>query len=575
MPNRNWKFLFDHTTSKASPVNLVTRLLQARGLLTTKEQQAFLNVKYEHLNDPFLFTHMEKAVTRIWQAVEKGETIGVYADYDADAVTAAAVVLRALEYLGAKTCFYIPDRFAEGYGLNIEAFEILKSRGVSLAITVDCGTNSCDVADWCNENAMDLIITDHHEVTGELPKSFALLNPKNPQEPYPDKQLTGAGVAFKLAQGLFSDDKRVTVQKTALGETHHKGWEKWLLDLASIGTVADCHSLMGENRIIVKYGLQVLAKTKWLGLRKLLELCGFSSDKLPDARAIGFQIAPRINAAGRLEHAEVALKLLLSENAEEVDKEAQNLEKINLRRQGITERIIAEATEQALLQSDREILILTGDDWHLGVVGVVAGRMAEKFGKPAFVLGGKDDNFTGSARSRGNFNTVEALKFAHNTLEKFGGHAGAAGLTVKKTNIDALTTALLNYVKEFPMAKNSGEEEIQVDEILHPEELTLLSCEALRSMEPFGMGNPEPKLFVQKGIALQVKPVGKTQDHLKLTLNIGGKKVDAIGFSMVKKYSWLNEGAEVELVTTLEINEWQNIKKVSLKIVDLKPISEA
>lgn len=565
---RPWRVKSDEKTD-----TLLERILKLRGHTDPEETKVFLEPKYENLLDPFLFPDMAKSVERIWSAIENKEPIAVYADYDADAVTAAAVVLRGLEYLGVPTDFYIPDRFQEGYGLNIEAFEKIKQKGAKVVITVDCGTNSCDVADWCKSQQIDLIITDHHEVIGDLPQSFSLINPKNPQEPYPDKQLTGAGVAYKLAQGLFADHDRVSKRREEQGQAHAKGWEKWLLDAASIGTVADCHTLLGENRIIVKYGLEVLGKTKWPGIRALLEGLKLGSERKLDARSIGFQIAPRINAAGRLEHAGIALKLFLENDPSESSLLANMLEKINLRRQGITERIISEATEQAIIQTDREILVLAGDDWHLGVVGVVAGRMAEQFSKPTIVLGGSGEHlFTGSARSRSGFNTVHALEYSAQHLVKFGGHAGAAGLTLEKAKLSEFTSSVLEYHR-LNKTEEKEPDTLELDTELFEEDLNLKEIESLEKLEPLGMGNPEPKFLLKNAEVININLLGKEQQHTKFMFKIGTTTVEGISFSRAKEFAWIKVGHIVDVACTASINEWRNRKTISLKIIDIKNAS--
>ncbi len=293
--------------------SIVVQLLYNRGINDPDRAEWFLNPDYHNLYDPFLFAEMQTAVDRTWQAIQNQEKILVYGDYDADAVTANAVLQQTFRYLGVDAQSYIPDRFTEGYGLNIEAFQKIKEMGVQLVITVDCGTNSVDVAEYCSQNGIDLIITDHHEITGATPQAFALVNPKNPAEQYPDDQITGVGVAYKFAKALLAQRENVIAQKQIPEDEYQPEWDKWLLDLVAIGTVADCHSLLGENRILVKFGLKVLQKTKWMGLKQLIENAGIDVHTTPpDSKTLGFTVAPRINAAGRLEHADIALQLLIT-----------------------------------------------------------------------------------------------------------------------------------------------------------------------------------------------------------------------------------------------------------------------
>ncbi|MDE2312464.1 MAG: DHH family phosphoesterase, partial [Patescibacteria group bacterium] len=328
---------------------VLAQLLYNRGLREQRQIEDFLRPRYEKLHDPFLFKDMGKAVDRIWAALERGEKIVIYGDYDADAVTANAVLQQAFRYLGVAVDSYIPDRFSEGYGVNIEALQNIINNGPGVIITVDCGTNSTDAADFCRQRGTDLIITDHHEVIGELPKAYALINPKNAGDAYPDSNITGVGVAFKLASALLCDQRA-----KSRAPKYVQGYEKWLLDLVAIGTVADCHSLLGENRLLVSYGLQVLPKTRWAGLRALAAVAGLDfGQKPPDAYALGFVIAPRLNAAGRLEHANIALHLLLEQDAATAQQKATALEAINRRRRDVTQQVLSEAREQALRYQDR------------------------------------------------------------------------------------------------------------------------------------------------------------------------------------------------------------------------------
>ncbi|HMQ01872.1 MAG TPA: DHH family phosphoesterase, partial [Candidatus Doudnabacteria bacterium] len=309
--------------------SLQVQLLHNLGLSDPDRADWFLNPDYHNLYDPFLFTQMQSAIERTWQAIERKEKILIYGDYDADAVTANALLTRTFQYLGVEVESYIPDRFTEGYGLNLEAFQKIKERGVRVVITVDCGTNSVAEALYCKQNGIDLIITDHHEITGAIPESYTLINPKNPEEVYPDKQITGVGVAYKFAKALLSNHELVMAQRGVSAEDHIPEWDKWLLDLVAIGTVADCHSLLGENRILVKFGLKVLQKTRWLGLRLLMENAGIDlNKKVPDSVTLGFIIAPRINAAGRLEHADIALQLLTTTDYAEAIDLANRIEEI-------------------------------------------------------------------------------------------------------------------------------------------------------------------------------------------------------------------------------------------------------
>lgn len=549
--------------------SLVVQLLYNRGIESIDQVEWFLNPDYHNLYDPFLFTDMQIAVDRIWQAIENKEKILIYGDYDADAVTANAVLQQTFRYLGVEVASYIPDRFTEGYGLNLEAFEKIKEQEAQLVITVDCGTNSVDVAEFCTANGIDLIITDHHEITGDTPKSLALINPKNPAEVYPDDQITGVGVAYKLAKALLMQAEKVIVQKEIDAEDYQPEWDKWLLDLVAIGTVADCHSLLGENRILVKFGLKVMQKTKWLGLRQLIENAGIDIrvDNL-DSQSIGFTIAPRINAAGRLEHADVALALLTSTDFGEAITLANRLEEINRRRRDLTNRIVSEAREQAELLGDRKVLLLHSDAWAKGLVGIVAGRIADQFNRPTIVLERGETESTGSARvGNSSFDIVECLKAVQSKLVKFGGHKQAAGLTAKTSELDALYLEILRYADEHPA--ESGSPTVSVDATLSEQDLSLSAYEDILLLEPYGAGNTRPIFAIEGARVAGFKAVGARQQHLQLKVVLGDTTMDCIGFNMAYLAPRLDFGKKISLAGELMADSWQGVKKLKMRLIDI------
>jgi single-stranded-DNA-specific exonuclease len=545
--------------------DLIEHLLAQRGLEKEEDRLNFLQPDYAKLHNPFLFVDMEKAVERIWRAIDNQEKVLIYSDYDADAVTANAVIYRGLKALGLQADIYIPDRFTEGYGLNVAAFEKIKEDGASLVITVDCGTNSVDEAVFCKANGIDLIITDHHEITGETPDAFALINPKNPKEKYPYHELTGVGVAFKVICGLLS--KR---EKHDLPE----GYEKWLLDLVAIGTVADCHSLIGENRQLVKYGLQVLAKTKWIGLRVLMELAGITQNGVPvrgfDTYTIGFIIAPRINAAGRIEHASTAFELLITDDLVEGKHLAQELEKLNTRRQRLTENVMSEARDQLALKQNHKILMAVGNDWPKGVVGLVAGKLTEEFSRPVLVLERGSEESTGSARSVRNFNIVDALNFSKAHLVKYGGHAAAAGFTLRNENLEIFEKSLLDFaednLKEEDLAKI-----LDIDSELTAKEISLETVEKLESFEPFGMDNVKPRFILKKVKVNDANCVGKDQKHLQMTVCAEENQYfKCIAFNFGNSISLLPVGEFIDLVFELISDTWNGQKNIKLRVLDFR-----
>ena len=544
---------------------LLAQLLYSRGLTEKDKIEEFLGSKYEGLHSPFLFLDMQKAVQRIWLAIERGEKICVYGDYDADAVTANAVLRQTFKYLSAVAESYIPDRFTEGYGINLEALSKIKNDGSTLIITVDCGTNSVDAAEWCGRNEIDLIITDHHEIIGEKPKAFALINPKNIDDNYPYREITGVGVAFKLACAILTSAK--CKEQSA---KYIQGYEKLLLDLVAIGTVADCHSLLGENRTLVKYGLKVLAKTKWVGLKALLESCGIDLKQRPlDSYVLGFIIAPRLNAAGRLEHANIALDLLLTEDFEAAREQATALEKINKRRQDLTLRVVSEAKEQALLASERKILVLWAKDWPKGIVGLVAGKLAEEFNKPVIVLEKGESESTGSARTAGKFNIIDALKNASEYLLKFGGHSQAAGLNLKNEDFEQFYQKLLEFAEAQLPAENLGKI-LEADAELAESDLGLDIYQMVSALEPFGVDNKKPVFILKNASVNNFKFVGKGEKHMQLEVSIGNKNIKAIWFNAGNFAKNLKLSDTVNIAAELFLDSWNGRENLKLRIVDVE-----
>lgn len=537
---------------------LVARLLALRGLTEPKAIEDFLSPDYTKLHDPFLFKDMAKTVARLKTAIQEKQKIIIYADYDADAITAATVMTLGLRKLGGTVDCYIPDRFTEGYGMNLEAIKKVAAEGASLMITVDCGTNSVAEAELCKELGLDLVITDHHEITGNLPDAYALINPKNSEDHYPFRYLTGVGVAFKVIQALYQDNDAPDTPA---------GWEKWLLDIVSIGTVADLQTLEGENRILVYYGLQVLNKTRWPGIRALLEVSKLKPGKFT-THTLGFVLAPRINAAGRIKHADVAYKMLISENILEAQNYAIELDSLNTHRQMLTERILSEAREQVLPNAQRKVLLAAGADWLKGVVGLVAGKLAEEFNRPVLVMDKGSEFATGSARSFPHFDIVKALTASKDLLEKYGGHTQAAGFTLRSANIDLLYQKLLEFAET--LGEIDADPVLELDAEITAADYNWETQELLEKFEPFGFGNPRPK-FAGRGLQLvECRTVGAQAQHLKLRLLWDGKIVDAIAFRQGFMLSKLVPEQILDVAFEMESNEWNGHKDLQMKIIDIK-----
>lgn len=547
-------------------------ILYHRGIRDASEAERFLNPGYGQLLDPFLFQGMPAAVARLWQAVERGERVCVYGDYDADAVTAVAVLVRTLRYLGLSPVTYVPDRYREGYGLHRDAVSSIAAGGATLIVTVDCGTNSVEVAEYCRSLGVDLIITDHHEQIGPSPEVLALLNPKNPTETFPYRELTGVGVAFKLAQALLEDSERVSAKRAQLGEGHTVGWEKWLLDLVAIGTVADCHSLLSENRVLVSLGLKVMQKTRWVGLRALLNAAGAAGRQF-DTYLIGFFLAPRLNAAGRLEHADAALELLLTDDPTEAARCAARLEDINRRRRELTDRVLGEARERAELLKERAVLVIMAEGWPKGVVGLVAGKLAEEYRKPTVVLEQGAIESTGSARTYGTFDVVQALSVAQGTLVRYGGHRQAAGLTLRTERFSEFYDLLLRHAASLGEEEHSEQSALVLEAELCGDDLTAALAEQLLSLEPCGEGNRRPVFMVPRAELLSVRAVGRDQNHVQLSLGVGGKVVPAVYFAAPAYVARLPLGSRLDVACELMLDGWGGRDRVKLKIIDLRPVA--
>jgi single-stranded-DNA-specific exonuclease len=545
-------------TSKEYP-ELLLKILAQRGIASSSEAHDFLNPAYEKLFDPFLFKDMRKTVGRIFKALDEKELIVIYSDYDADAITAAAVLHHGLKKLGILSDCYIPDRFTEGYGMNKDAVLKIIQGGAKLIITVDCGINSREEALCAKQHGADLIITDHHELIGELPSAFAVIDPKNPDDKYPFPFLAGVGVAFKLVCALFAEAKERGIDLP-------KGHEKWLLDLVALGTVADCQELVSENRILVSFGLKVLAKTRNPGLRALLKTA--MAENRFDAYTLGFILAPRINAAGRLAHAKTAFHLLTEDNPAEAEKLAGNLNELNLKRQALTEQILSEARGRIEHVKEKKILLAYGNDWPKGVVGLVAGKLNEEYARPVLVINVENGVATGSARSTEHFDLVSALESAKQFLLKFGGHKQAAGFTLKAENIERFYGMLLKHADSagFEVA----EPKLTLDANIQKENIDLSVAVLLEKMGPFGYGNPKPKFAVSGLEVIDSVLVGANGRHAKFRLKFGDKIISAIGFNQPYLAANLTSGKSIDAAVELSINEWNGYQQVEFKIIDAK-----
>lgn len=564
---------------------IVLQLLMNRGLVTQEQIDEFLNPDYsQDIHDPYLFSDMDKAVERIFQALEKKEHIVVHGDYDADGVCGTALIITVLKALGADNVeVFLPHRQFEGYGLNKETIRDFIQKKVNLIITTDCGISNIEEVNLANEAGIDVIITDHHKVHENLPNAFAIIHPEISQN-YPYKHLSGTGVSFKLVQALIKKAVENNIEMKFLHfgkDIDWYGFEKWLLDLVAIATVADISPLLGENRTLVKYGLIVLSKSKRVGLQELFKNAGVkfvnknqsqTIQYLVNSSTIGFVIAPRINAAGRVDHSSAAYRLIMAEDYDEARSLAADLEQTNTQRQRITEDIFQQAIQQVgEISEEKKLIACYGRGWPLGVVGLVSGKLTDMYNLPSIVIGIDDNEARGSGRSIKEFNIIDALKKLEKYLLKYGGHAQACGFTLKDTAM------LDEFIKEFQDIAYQTLKDKDISKLIEAEceiELSDIGWELVEQIEcfePFGEGNPRPK-FVLKHVRIEdISMVGNNGQHLRLIVSSDkGISRKVIAFSFGEWYQRLIKGEYVDMIVEPVINEWNGNREIQLKLVDIK-----
>ncbi|MEI6288456.1 MAG: single-stranded-DNA-specific exonuclease RecJ [bacterium] len=556
--------------------SLILQLLNNRNIKTQKDIDAFLNPNYdEQVADPYLFKDMTKAVERLMMAIHNHEKVMIYGDYDADGVCSTVILYQTLKALGLDLDIYIPFRESEGYGLNTKIVQQIINQGFKLIITVDCGVSNKKEIDIFNESEVDVIILDHHDEPLELPSALAIINPSLKNSGYPPNRLCGAGVVFKFVQAIIiHQEKEDSPIKLPFG------FEKWLLDLVAIATIGDIVPLINENRILVKYGLTVLAKTKNLGLIKLMEVVNNQYGQL-DSEYVGWRLVPRLNAAGRVNHANVSFNLLVSSTEEEAEKWAKTLDDNNKQRQQLTEKMLSDALSQIGEPTDEQkILIAIGDSWPAGVVGLVAGKMCDRFARPALIFGRSTTDegeikYTGSGRSIAGFDVTQALKDCHEYILRFGGHPQACGLTIMgdenfekfKTKISALASERLINIDLSKV--------LAIDAEIKLKDISWEAINELQKFEPYGEGNREPLFSAYNLNIEQIQTVGNDGKHLKVLVSQDSVPEfhKLIGFSFGEWCAKLNIGDKIDIVFELGINEWNGNREIQLKIEDLK-ISE-
>jgi single-stranded-DNA-specific exonuclease len=534
--------------------SLVAKLLINRGITSTEEARQFLFTDEESFHDPYLLPDMELAVKRINKAIDQEESILVFGDYDADGVTSTTVMMTALLDMGANARFYIPNRFTEGYGPNQGAFQWAKDEGFSVIVTVDTGISAVEEALFAKELGLDLIITDHHEPGPNLPEAIAIVHPNIESSQYPFKQLAGVGVAWKLAHALYGE------------RPDH------LLDLVAIGTVADLVKLHGENRAIVKKGLSQLRQSVRLGINVLLQVSNIKIDEISE-ETIGFTLAPRINAVGRLQDADMAVDLLMSTNLKEAETMAHEMNRLNKERQQIVNDMTSEAIEIAdqMMTEDTQVLVVGKEGWNAGVVGIVASRLVDRYYRPAIVLGfdKEKDQAKGSARSIIGFDLYENLSLNRDVLPHFGGHPMAAGMTLKLEDVSTLRKRLNEQAKAI-LSDDDFSPITEVEVKVNLEDIDLKTIEDMSLLAPFGMGNPKPTVMIEDITFINARKIGASQTHLKLTLINQTEELDAIGFGLGTKADEIAPMSKLSVIGELSINEWNNRRKPQIMLKDIK-----
>jgi single-stranded-DNA-specific exonuclease len=537
--------------------DIIAQVLVNRGILDKNIAKDFLFGGQEKLGNPYLLKDMEKAVARIVQAITNKQKMIIYGDYDVDGMTSSALLYKILKELGGVIDYYIPERQSEGYGLNSAALTMLIQSGTELLITVDCGISAVEEVNAITQQ-LDIIITDHHQPPEVLPSAYAIINPKQKGCSYPEKNLAGVGVAYKLSQALSQ---------------HYYGRDNKFseyLDIVAIGTVADIVSLTGENRILVKLGLGKIVNTKNIGLKELIDICRVDPSKI-DAGKIGFAIAPRLNAAGRISRADYGVELLITDNIEKAKELATYLECENTQRQAV-EKDIQSAAESVVNELDLDIakvLVVVGEDWHPGVIGIVASRLVEKYYRPVFMISIRDGIGKASCRSIPAFDIYDALSQCSDLLLQFGGHRQAAGFSILPEHIEELKVRL-NHIANTTLAQADYVPVLTIDSLLSLDEINTSFLEQLGCLEPFGMGNHSP-VFACKDIVVEdVRTIGQEARHLKLKVNQKNVSNDVVAWQMGGLAEIIQNKEKIELAFFPEINEWQGQRKIQLRAYDIK-----
>jgi len=540
---------------------ILAQLLINRGAKESVSAQKFLKVDLKNLRNPFIFSDMEKAVDRIIKAIDQGERILIYGDYDVDGVTSIALLFSVLRQFTSNIYYYIPNRFQEGYGLNEKAIDIAHKNKFTLIITVDCGISSVHEIEKASNYNIDVIVTDHHQPQKEIPAAMSIINPKY-DENYPFKELAGVGVSFKVAQALYL---RLDKNQDDLRN---------FLDYVALGSIADSVPFIDENRILIKYGLKVLNQTQKEGLKALILESGIDYGNL-NTKEINFSLAPRLNAAGRLDDPKVALELLLTDSILKSQYLAQKLNEINKCRQDIGDNILKEAREfafQQIKEVNNKILVLSSKNWNQGVIGIIASRLVDEFNRPAIVISEKDGIGKGSGRSIKGFHLYQALELCKESFIGFGGHQYAAGITIDCNKISEFTSKINEICQNF-INEDDLDPELEIDAQISLNNINFNLVKDINILEPFGLGNPQPIFCSYNNIISEWRVVGDKREHIKLKIQEKDKMFEGIGFGLNKKEKQIStEGKLADLAFNIELNKWNGIENIQLNIKDIKNV---
>lgn len=551
---------------------LLAIVLSQRGIVDPEQAERFLNPQLEHLHSPHLLPDFEAAKREILAAKEAGQTIYVHGDYDVDGVTSAAIFTRFLQKIGCKVIPHVPHRMKEGYGIHMDAVQWAKEQGAHLFLTCDCGISAHDQLDAVHEAGMRAVVTDHHELKETLPNAAAVVNPHRRDSNYPFAMLSGAGVALKVCAGLVPEVDRQWESEKAV-----KSFYSHYMDLAAMGTIADIMPLVDENRIIAKFGLPCIQAAKRKGMQALLEVAERMNLPRPlAAHDVGFQLAPRVNAVGRIGDAADALQMLLTSDLEEARSIARQLDKLNRERRAEQEKMVEEAMlmiEESGVP-ERGVLLVARQGWHPGIIGLVASKLVERFHRPAFVVAlGEDGKGKGSARSISGYHLAEALNSTSSLHLGGGGHELAAGFSVDGLTIDDLRTALTQRAMDT-MTLEEFEPKLMIDAMVDPCDVDDQAVEALRSMEPFGQANFQP-MFGAENVKFLSLRTGNNPDHAFPTLDCGNKGVPGVSWTLGSFFRGLEPGTPLNVAFRPEFNEFRGQKTLQWKVEDARPYLEA